>query len=234
MKNGQRPIVILSLARYPLWAVPFAFLSMALFRLPLWRSKRIGFYKLMGSGRNGTFDKTPDLRQWALMATLPQLLPEHAGLDQAMQQVPSFIHHFWKCFGCRITTYLLEPIEGHGLWDGQQPFGELPKNTDHEGPIAVMTRATIRLRKLKGFWSNVDRVAAQMAGADGFIRSYGIGEVPFIKQATFSIWQSKAHMKQFAYQMREHAEVVRMTRQQDWYSEELFVRFRILHEQVNG
>ena len=94
--------------------------------------------------------------------------------------------------------------------------------------IAVLTRATIRLSKLRSFWKNVDGVARDMAGADGFITSLGIGETPFIKQATFSIWESKAHMKQFAYQAREHAEVIRKTRKGDWYSEDMFVRFKIL------
>ena len=94
--------------------------------------------------------------------------------------------------------------------------------------IAVLTRATIRINKLNRFWQHVDSVATQMNTAEGFIISLGIGEVPWIKQATFSIWDSKAHMKQFAYQRKEHAEVIRKTREENWYSEELFVRFKIL------
>ena len=123
---------------------------------------------------------------------------------------------------------MLEAIEGHGSWDGKQCFGELPKQTDYEGLIAVLTRATIRFKSLRRFWKNIDKVASQMAVADGYITSLGIGEVPFIKQATFSIWESKAHMKQFAYQAHDHAEVIRKTRKEDWYSEDMFVRFKIL------
>ena len=67
-----------------------------------------------------------------------------------------------------------------------------------------------------------------MAGAKGFICSLGIGEMPWIKQATFSIWQSKADMKDFAYQLKDHAEVIRLTRQEKWYSEDMFVRFTII------
>ncbi len=120
---------------------------------------------------------------------------------------------------------LLKPIEGHGTWDGKEAFGLLAKQTEHEGLTAVLTRATIRLSKLKNFWKNVDSVAMQMTGAKGFITSFGIGEVPWIKQATFSIWQSKADMKYFAYKMQEHAEVIRKTRKENWYSEDMFVRF---------
>lgn len=83
---------------------------------------------------------------------------------------------------------------------------------DYDGPIAVLTRATIRLSKLNSFWKNVDGVAQQMAGAHGLITSIGIGEVPFIKQATFSIWENKELMKAFAYQMHQHQDVIKKTK----------------------
>jgi hypothetical protein len=217
----NKTIVHLTIVRYPAWAVPFALISMGLFRLPLWLNKKITFYKLMGSGRNGTFDKTPDWRQWAVLT----VSGDASGVSA--EQV-SFINRYWKFCRCTTTTFILQPIEGHGLWDGKEPFGTLPKQTDYDGEIAVLTRATIRLKKLKDFWGNVDAVANQMAGAEGFITSYGIGEVPFIKQATFSIWQSKTHMKNFAYKMKDHAEVIRRTHKEKWYSEEMFVRFKVL------
>ncbi|MDP5140522.1 MAG: DUF3291 domain-containing protein, partial [Spirosomaceae bacterium] len=95
----------------------------------------------------------------------------------------------------------------------------------YTGPIAVMTRATIRLTKARDFWRNVPKVAGSMSNAEGFITSVGIGEVPFIKQATFSVWKDLDSVKKFAYRQREHAEVVKQTREKKWYSEELFARF---------
>lgn len=169
----------------------------------------------MGCGKNGTFDKHPDWNQWALLMV---------GEEAFVGNIP-FINGWFRLFKATITQHLLQPIEGHGTWDGKEVFGKLPKQTDYEGQIAVLTRATIRLNKLKSFWSNVGSVAAQMAGADGLIGSIGIGEVPFIKQATFSVWESKAQMKNFAYKMHQHAEVIRKTKKEDWYSEEMFVRF---------
>lgn len=103
----------------------------------------------------------------------------------------------------------------------------MPVKSAYEGPIAILTRATIRLSKLAPFWRNVASVANQMAGAKGFITSVGIGEMPLIKQATFSIWQSKEDMKNFAYQMKEHKEVIVKTRTEKWYSEDMFTRFKI-------
>ena len=70
-----------------------------------------------------------------------------------------------------------------------------------------------------------------MSTSQGFITSVGIGEIPWIKQATFSIWESKHLMKNFAYRMQEHAEVIRKTKQENWYSEEMFIRFQIIENE---
>lgn len=202
------------------WA---GFLSMALFRLPLLLARRISFYKLMGSGRNGSFDIRPDWHQWALLACFPE------GCEtEELAGIPSFIRWYWHLCGAATTTFILQPQEGHGRWDGKEIFGNLPKQNDLEGVIAVLTRATVRLKRLKRFWQHVDSVASQMKQSPGFITSYGIGEVPWIRQGTFSVWRSKEDMRRFAYQLPQHTAVIKKTRQEQWYSEELFVRFRIL------
>jgi hypothetical protein len=208
----------LVIIRYPKYLGFFGFVSMLLFRFPLWRSKKIGFWKLMGSGRNGSFDIHPDLNQWAILFT---------SNDQATS-MPSFINAYCRFFRCAIKQFIMQPIEGHGLWDGKQIFGALPKLNSYHGPVAVLTRATIRLGRLKNFWKNVSHVAEKLNAADGFIISYGIGELPLIKQATFSVWQDTASMKSFAYNMQEHTDVIRKTRSENWYKEEMFVRFRII------
>ena len=100
--------------------------------------------------------------------------------------------------------------------------------TGHTGPVAVLTRATIRLSRLKNFWKNVPAVSQKVKQADGFFLSFGVGEIPWVKQATFSIWRNMEFMKAFAYNNSEHAEVIRKTRKEQWYSEEMFARFKIV------
>jgi len=53
-------ICTISLARYPKYLSFLGVLSMAVFHFPLFFQKKIRFYKLMGTGKNGTFDKKPD------------------------------------------------------------------------------------------------------------------------------------------------------------------------------
>ena len=218
-------LVTLTIIRYSPNRTFFAIMAMAIFRLPLWLHKNNHFYKLMGCGKNGTFDKTPDWQQWSILTATDLDINDVQKNDLHTQLFGTFIAKWLTFFNCETCTFLLTPIEGHGQWDGKTPFGTLQKNSEYDGPIAILTRATIRFSKLTAFWKNVDAVANQMVKAEGFITSIGVGEVPFIKQATFSIWQSKAAMKKFAYNMHEHTKVIQKTRKENWYSEEMFTRF---------
>lgn len=182
----------------------------------------------MGCGKNGTFDIRPDLRQWAILVNVSKEQVNMEDRVTPVADVAQFIGRWLYFFRCKIWTLVLEPIEGHGLWDGKSVFGVLPKQSSYEGMIAVLTRATIRLSGQKNFWKNVKPVVERMAVTPGFITSVGIGEVPWIKQATFSIWESKQLMKEFAYTMQEHKDVVRKTREEKWYSEDMFIRFKVI------
>ena len=227
----------LTIVRYPKWTAWAGFLSMACFRIPLFFNKKISFYKLLGCGKNGTFDKVPDLQQWAILIIKDKKNQNDYHLSFDYKSLyGSFIGNWWKFFGASKWTLVLDPIEGHGTWDGKEVFGILPRNSDYDGLIAVLTRATIRPSRLQQFWKHVAGVARHMSSSEGFITSLGIGEVPWIRQATFSIWRNKESLKNFAYKMHEHTEVIRKTRQEKWYSEDMFVRFRIIasYGSLNG
>ena len=212
-------IVSLTIVRYRNAFIPFALLAMAIHRLPMIMQKNCTFWKLLGSGKNGTFDLKPDWQQWGLLA----VWDDHESFDQFYKT--SFIAKWWNFFGVEKWVLLCEPLQSHGKWDGKEPFGK-PDVQNPAGPVAVLTRATIRLSKLKRFWANVDSPANLMTSAKGYITSFGIGEAPVYRQATFSIWKSLDDVKSFAYGSKEHAEVIKKTRIEGWYSEELFARFK--------
>jgi hypothetical protein len=201
---------------------------MALFRLPLSVNKKISFWRLMGSGGKDGFAIQPDWRQWAVLLVFANEKKHPDMVENPLDMLPSFLRKWLSFFHCKSITYLLKPIEGHGLWNGKEVFGQLPRQTAYEGEIAVLTRASIRAGKVSSFRKHVHGVAAQMAIAEGFVQSYGIGEIPLLRQATFSIWKSKEAMKQFAYGLQQHKTVIRKTHEEKWYSEEMFVRFRIV------
>jgi hypothetical protein len=224
----QNPITQIIMMRYRWYTVPFAFISMALFHLPFRLNKNILFYKLMGSGRNGTFDKTPDFMQWCILLTLPEAhfnsLPQNHN-NFLKQLLGGFIYNWLKLFTKEQLVLSLATLKTHGQWDEKEPFGQTLKNHSYDGPICVMTRATIRLNRFSNFWKHVDGVAKTLNAYPDFITSFGVGEIPWIKQATFSVWKSETAMMDFAYKQREHAQVVQKTKKENWYSEDLFCRF---------
>jgi Domain of unknown function (DUF3291) len=212
-------IVSLTIIRYRKSFIPFALLAMALHRLPMRLQKGCTFWQLLGSGKSSTFDLHPDWQQWGLFA----VWDSRDDFDQFYDR--SFVTKWWNLLCIEKWTILLEPLQSHGKWDGKEPFGN-PNIDNYDGPIAILTRATIRFNRLKNFWANVDGVSELMKKAPGYLFSLGIGERPLYKQATFSVWNSLDDVKGFAYRSKEHAEVIKKTRDEGWYSEELFARFK--------
>jgi hypothetical protein len=198
---------------------------MALFHLPFFWNKKISFYKLMGSGKNGTFDIIPDLHQWVILVNIDSM---DSYDENRVNSILGPLFRTWNMLFVKNLSYIfLRPLQGHGLWDGSNPFIPGTKS-DTNNKIATLTRATIRPSKLKAFWTRVAPVASTLSGAKGFFFSLGFGEIPWIKQATFSVWDSEEDLKHFAYTMTEHRNVIQSTRKEDWYSEELFFRFEVL------
>lgn len=223
------------LTKYPRKYTLFGVLSMAIFRIPLFFNKKLHFYKLLGCGKNGTFDIHPDWQQWAILLVAEKNNMENIQLEKG-QEIDNILHYFspfikqyLHFFHCEKLLLQLDPVEGHGTWDGKAAFGNLNRQSEIHNLVAVLTRATIRINRLKNFWKHVNAVADKMASTPGFIFSVGIGEIPWKKQATLSIWKDMESMKSFAYKQKEHVTVIQKTRQENWYKEEQFVRFKPVH-----
>jgi hypothetical protein len=129
---------------------------------------------------------------------------------------------------CRVRTVILEALDGHGKWDSKTVF--IFKRSAPRRKNCNMTRATIRIRKLRAFWKNAKQFNHKLSKTEGLQFSLGIGEMPFLKQATFSIWENIEKMKSFAYQSADHVAIIQKTRTENWYREEMFIRFRVLFD----
>ena len=118
-----------------------------------------------------------------------------------------------------------------GLWDGINPFQKsINDYKEIDTKVAVLTRATINFSKLIHFWKSVKSASNAISSANGVSFFKGIGELPFIQQATFSIWDSENDINNFAYKNINHKNIIDKTRTQKWYKEDLFVRFYLLND----
>ncbi|MFD2244783.1 spheroidene monooxygenase [Pontibacter ruber] len=177
------------------------------------------FYKLLGSGHGKGFSIKPNFYRYGLLCTWEseEAADNFLYRSELMQEYRHNSYEVW--------TVRLHPLQSHGKWDEQEPFAPSLQQAYSIGPIAVLTRASINWRALPGFWKFVPRTSKALDEAEGLLCSIGLGELPLVRQATFSIWNSAEDMKNYAYRNPLHQEVMRRTRSEKWYSEELFARF---------
>ncbi len=195
---------------------------MAFDRPMLRRTPGLMFWRLLGSGRGASTSMGADLRRWALLA----VWREERALDGFLRDSP--VAARWRREARESWQVRLAPLTSRGRWDGVDPFGPLSRNTrerDPGGPVAVLTRASIRPRRLVAFYRSVPGVDRLLAEQHGCLASVGVGEWPLARQGTFSLWRDAAAVRDFAHRGRAHRQVIGRTRTQGWYSEELFARF---------
>lgn len=215
--SARTPITTFSLFRFTRPQQWWAFTQMGLKALLDPLPKGIIFGKMLGCGRNG-FSLFPDFAQYAFIAQWKSR--GEAEHFFSSEKTNRYLAHTTEAYTVQMTA-----LQSHGLWDGLNPFSTVTPPPDYVGPIVVLTRASIRLSRLFSFWRHVPHTQRAMQEAEGLRMAVGVGEVPLIQQATISVWENIEAIKKFAYQSGFHKEVVKKTRQQHWYREELFARF---------
>jgi len=121
-------------------------------------------------------------------------------------------------------TVFLTPTSTRGQWSGQLPF--VVEKSHNSGPLAALTRATIKPRTAFQFWSRVPDISEVIGSNSNVIFKIGIGEVPLLHQVTFSIWPDADTMTKFARDTNgPHQCAINAVRQGNWFSEELYTRF---------
>lgn len=215
--------VSLSFFRFPpgrnrLWA----FAMMGLARRQMRRVEGIGFWKLCGSGTGEGFTPVPNRAVYSILATWPDI-------ETAQHQTRSA--EIFRRYATRASeswTVFLKPMSARGKWSGAQPFELSASQPD--GPIAALTRATLRPLAALRFWRRVPDISGVIGTDSNVIFKIGIGEVPLLHQITFSIWPDTRTMADFARADGPHARAIQAVRDGNWFREELYARFSIVGE----
>ncbi len=201
----------------PTWKAPLALARLGLDRPRLARVEGLHFWRVMGTGRGDDTGPGADLRRTALFA----VWEDEADLDRFVTDHP--ISRRWADAD-EAWHVRLRALGGHGQWRGIDPLDGM-EHGRRDGVVAVITRADVRLSSSRAFGRAGKEVDAELHTAPGLIDVVGIGEAPIGRLATFSLWSSMAELREFAYRMPRHQQVIQETRDGNWYTEELFARF---------
>ena len=179
----------------------------------------LAFYKLMGTGKRG-FSILHDWGEYSFLANW-----------ESEEQAKGFFKHhpFYLSYKERcseIVTYQLTCIKSHGTWDGKTPFvADKDTEVSPDDNVGVITRASIKWSKMIRFWRYVPKSHQDLNGNSGLLFTKGIGDIPLVEMATFSLWENQESLMNFAYRGEHHKKAIALTKKHNWYSEEMFARF---------
>lgn len=212
---------VLSLYRFDsAFARLWALVQMGAARLPLMRMPGLRFWKLCGSGTGEGFTPKPNTAVWAILTVWDDAAAAERGLAAGAP------FGRWRARAAETCELWLEPRSARGQWSGRTPF-QPETDPAPDGPVAALTRATLRPARALRFWARVPDISARIGADPAVMFKIGLGEMPLIHQITFSVWPDTASMAAFA-RTGAHAEAIRAVRDEGWFSEELYARFRVI------
>lgn len=200
----------------------WAFTMMGVARMYLPRIKGLQFWKLCGSGTGEGFTPVPNTAVYAILA----VWDDESRAREAVRTEPLFQKYAAKAG--ETWTVFLTPYSSRGAWSGCSPFVE--ETPLASGPIAALTRATLKPSVAMQFWNRVPDISSVIGADTNVMFKIGIGEVPLFQQITFSIWPDTSTMANFARKNGPHAKAIRAVRDGKWFREELYARFRVAGE----
>ncbi len=185
-------------------------------RFGLSRVAGLRFRKVLGSGYEGGFGLRPSFTRHGVMAFFADEACARAFL--AGRFVEGYRRHAAELF-CAVLT----PVSSRGSWNDftlDLPAQTLPADM----PVAALTRGSINPLRAPLFWSKAAPAQAAVEHAPGCQLAVGLGEAPFLRQATFSLWDSVAAMDAYA-RRGAHLAAIKASHQQGFFTESMFVRF---------
>lgn len=183
---------------------------------PLRGTPGLGFVKVLGSGAGGGFGVRPSATHQGLFL----VFDDEPAARRFLAESP--VAAAYRARARELCVAVLRATSSKGSWSGaaMQPTARPTEN----GPIAALTRASIRPQHAREFWRLSPATERALAAAPGCQLAAGLGEAPYLRQATFSLWSNVQAMDAYA-RSGAHAEAIRRAYRGEFFSETMFVRF---------
>ena len=139
------------------WRGPLALARLAVDRPALHRVRGLRFFRLLGTGRGATTSVSVDPRRTAMFA----VWDDETALDEFLSRAA--IARRWRSAE-EVYSVRLRALRGHGTWRGVAILEGLSAGRA-DGPVAVLTRADVRLRRWLPFLGAGPAVSGMAGGA---------------------------------------------------------------------
>jgi hypothetical protein len=188
---------------------------LALQRWPLAGTQGLVLAKIMGSGFGGGFGLKPSASRQAIFCIFRSEEDADRFLDSALTQ------EYRKRSG-EFLIAKLRAFSSRGSWSGRSLA--VTTSAPARGPVASLTRASIRPTKAFRFWQMQPASESSLVMAQGCTLATGVGEAPILRQATFSLWSEQSAMDAYA-RSGAHLAAIQAAYKESFFSESMFVRF---------
>jgi len=185
-------------------------------RFGLQRLPGLRFFKMLGAGHEGGFGLRPSASHMGLFMVFDDDSAARHALDE------SALLRTWRERSREFFSVRLQPFSSRGSWAGTALPASVPPPAG--GPVATLTRASIRPLRAAAFWRHAPLSQRGLADAEGCLFAAGVGEAPLLRQATFSLWAEPRHIDAYA-RSGAHGAAARAAYAEGYFSESMFVRF---------
>jgi len=177
------------------------------------------FAKALGSGHEGGFGLRPSVDHQGLFAVFGT---EQAadGFIASSPIAAAYREHSREC-----GVLKLRATSSRGTWS-RHPI-EVTAQVPDTGPVASLTRASIKPLRARAFWRRSPPSEASLRSAQGCRLAVGLGEAPLLRQATFTLWRDQSAMDAYA-RSGAHQQAIQDAYDGQYFSESMFVRFAVV------
>ena len=219
---SQKETTVIALARFKIKNIAWAITQLALRRFFVQDIKGLQFFKVLGSGFEGGFGAMPGLNYQGLCFHFAN---EETALNfsrsgKILEEYQSKADEFFLS--------VLQAYSSRGSWTGNKvnPCTELaPQKKILVGPVASLTRASIKVYKARQFWAHTKGTETALDKTDGCLLAAGLGEAPLLRQATFTIWENSSKLDLYS-KKGAHLSALKDAYEKNFFSESMFVRFQ--------